>query len=146
MAALERAPVWVNLEHLSAEPWVDGCHGLPSPHPTLQLEKYFFFPGFTDATGGLLIERTLPPARKAFQADANARSQFWGELGLRADDATVRVSLFCYDNAGLESLVGAWSEGNDRILCVAPPGAAVDRLAATGGRRLSRESASSAGR
>jgi len=26
-------PVWINLEYLSAEPWVAEHHGLPSPHP-----------------------------------------------------------------------------------------------------------------
>jgi uncharacterized repeat protein (TIGR03837 family) len=56
MAARRPRPVWINLEHLSAEPWVDGCHGLPSPHPGLPLVKHFFFPGFTAATGGLLID------------------------------------------------------------------------------------------
>ena len=56
MAAQTRQPVWINLEHLSAEDWVAGCHGLPSPHPSLPLTKYFFFPGFTPDTGGLLLE------------------------------------------------------------------------------------------
>ena len=73
MAARTPHPVWINLEHLSAEAWVDGCHGLPSPHPSLPLVKHFFFPGFTAATGGLLIERGLAQAREAFQADADAR-------------------------------------------------------------------------
>jgi hypothetical protein len=36
-----RAPVWINLEYLSAEAWVAGCHGLPSPHPRLPLLKHF---------------------------------------------------------------------------------------------------------
>ena len=30
------APVWFVLEYLCAEPWVDGAHGLPSPHPRLR--------------------------------------------------------------------------------------------------------------
>src|SRR5690606_33234160 len=50
---------WINLEYLSAEPWVAGCHKLPSPHPYLPLTKYFFFPGFTTATGGLIRETNL---------------------------------------------------------------------------------------
>lgn len=37
------SPVWINLEYLSAEPWVAAHHGLPSPHPRLPLTKYFFF-------------------------------------------------------------------------------------------------------
>jgi len=44
MAAQTHKPVWLNLEYLSAEDWVAGCHGLPSPHPRLPLIKYFSFP------------------------------------------------------------------------------------------------------
>ena len=69
MAAQAHQPVWVNLEHLSAEEWVAGCHGLPSPHPTLPLVKYFFFPGFTPDTGGLLLEGELMARRDGFQRD-----------------------------------------------------------------------------
>ena len=57
-------PAWINLEYLSAEPWVDVAHGLPSPHPRLPLTRRFFFPGFTPATGGLLRERGLLRARR----------------------------------------------------------------------------------
>lgn len=37
-----RQPVWINLEYLSAESWVEEYHGLCSPHPRLPLTKYFF--------------------------------------------------------------------------------------------------------
>src|SRR5690554_7313295 len=43
--------LWLNLEYLTAESWAAECHALPS----LQaggLQKYFFFPGFTEQTGG----------------------------------------------------------------------------------------------
>ena len=33
MAEREIKPFWINLEYLSAEEWVEECHGLPSPHP-----------------------------------------------------------------------------------------------------------------
>ena len=33
MASLARPPVWINLEYLSAEPYVERSHGLPSPQP-----------------------------------------------------------------------------------------------------------------
>ncbi len=74
MAAREHKPVWVNLEYLSAEDWVEGCHKLPSPHPALPLTKYFFFPGFTEKTGGLLLERELLARRDAFLSDAGAKA------------------------------------------------------------------------
>ena len=50
-------PVWLNLEYLSAEPYVERSHGLPSPVMTGPLAgwtKWFFYPGFTERTGGLL--------------------------------------------------------------------------------------------
>ena len=76
MAAQEHKPVWLNLEYLSAEDWVAGCHGLPSPHPRLPLIKYFFFPGFTRETGGLLLERDLLARRDAFQSDIRSQEQY----------------------------------------------------------------------
>jgi uncharacterized repeat protein (TIGR03837 family) len=137
MAARTPRPVWVNLEHLSAERWVDGCHGLPSPHPTLPLTKHFFFPGFTAATGGLLIEREFAQARDAFQSDAGARARFWKSLGLMpSDDDELRVSLFCYQNAALPALTAAWAAGAQPVTCVVPAGAALDQLAAVLGTRL----------
>ena len=45
--ARPRPPVWVVLEYLSAEPWIDASHALPSPHPQLPLTRWFWFPGFT---------------------------------------------------------------------------------------------------
>jgi len=80
MAARSPRPVWINLEYLSAESWVDGCHGLPSPHPGLPLVKHFFFPGFTSVTGGLLRESGLTKVREAFQSDPAAIAAFWRSL------------------------------------------------------------------
>ncbi len=59
MAAQSPPPVWLNLEYLSAEPWVAAHHLLPSPHPQLPITKRFFFPGVVSGTGGLLREKTV---------------------------------------------------------------------------------------
>jgi uncharacterized repeat protein (TIGR03837 family) len=137
MAACKRNPVWINLEHISAEPWVDGCHALPSPHPTLPLTKFFFFPGFTAATGGVLIERDLQRARDAFQADAGEQARFRRELGLPPPDVNaLRVSLFSYDNAALERLLAAWSHGGQPIHCAVAPGAATAGVSSFVGQSL----------
>src|SRR3981081_1002952 len=86
MAERDPRPAWINLEHLSAEEWIDGCHGLPSPHPSLPLVKYFFFPGFAGGTGGLRIERDLVKPRDAFQSDAHAVARFWHALEIAPGD------------------------------------------------------------
>lgn len=125
MAALDTPPVWINLEYLSAESWVESCHRLPSPHPTLALTKYFYFPGFTKGTGGLLKEATLDVQRAALQDDAASRTAWLDRLGIRlANDARL-VSIFCYPSAPLEKLFAAMQAG-DPVLCVVPEGVAAD--------------------
>ena len=137
MAARTPRPVWVNLEYLSAEKWVEGCHGLPSPHPRLPLVKHFFFPGFTPATGGVLLESGLAQTRDAFQADAQAIAGFWHALGVAPfADNTVRTSLFCYDNAALPHLFAAWSSGAEPVVCIVPAGQALQQLSVIAGRSM----------
>ncbi|MEN6584989.1 MAG: elongation factor P maturation arginine rhamnosyltransferase EarP [Sulfuricella sp.] len=135
MAALARKPVWINLEYLSAENWVEGCHGLPSPHPRLPLTKYFFFPGFSSATGGLLAENGLLQRRQAFQSDSEQLAQFWQSIGLPQPEAEeCRVSLFGYENSALPGLLEAWASGAFPVTCMVPEGRMVTGVAAYFGR------------
>ena len=123
MVAQEHKPVWINLEYLSAEDWVHGCHGLPSPHPSLPLTKYFFFPGFTKQTGGLLLEHDLFVRRDAFQNDAAQQRTFWQSLGMEMPGAeTLKISLFGYENGALAGLFDAWASGAQPVLCLVPEG------------------------
>ncbi len=130
MAARQPKPAWINLEYLSAEDWVRGCHGLPSPHPSLPLVKHFYFPGFVTGTGGLLAERDLVQARDRFQASAQERARFWEELGVPAPGAgELQVSLFCYPHAGIAGLLQAWAGGGSPVRCMVPEGTATAALA-----------------
>jgi len=132
-------PVWINLEYLSAEAWIEDCHGLASRHPSLPLTRYFFFPGFTPASGGLLRERDLFAGRDAFRADAVARADLWRALEVSAPDpeATL-VSLFCYSDAPLLKLLDAWSGGETRVVCIVPEGVAGSVLGHWSGGALAR--------
>lgn len=126
MAARPSAPVWINLEYLSAEAWVATHHGLPSPHPSQPLTRYFFFPGYTPDTGGLLIEDDYASRRAAFDADA-----FWRGLGLDARQPDeLRVSLFAYENPALPALLDAWAAGREPLICLVPEGRVLPQLAA----------------
>ncbi|WP_449431726.1 elongation factor P maturation arginine rhamnosyltransferase EarP [Pseudomonas putida] len=95
--------LWLNLEYLSAEDWVEGCHGLPSPQPN-GLRKVFFFPGFTEKTGGLLREGPLLARRDAFEQSAEARGAFLQGLGVYPQPGARLISLFAYENPQ----VGNW--------------------------------------
>jgi uncharacterized repeat protein (TIGR03837 family) len=132
MQAAPRPPVWINLEYLCAEQWVDGAHGLPSRHPSRPLTRWFYFPGFTAGTGGLLRERGLAVARDAHANFPDARTAPWTSLGLAppAGDA-LTVSLFCYPNDALPALFEAWADDDAPVACLVPEGvaaAAIDRF------------------
>ncbi|MBS7597147.1 elongation factor P maturation arginine rhamnosyltransferase EarP [Pseudomonas sp. RC2C2] len=101
-----RAPLWLNLDYLSAEDWVEGCHGLPSPQAN-GLRKVFFFPGFTAKTGGLLREASLLPRRQAFEQDPAARKAFLQGLGVTPERNARLISLFAYENPGVASWLDA---------------------------------------
>jgi uncharacterized repeat protein (TIGR03837 family) len=121
MAASENKSVWINLEYLSAEDWVEGCHKLPSPRPPLT--RYFFFPGFTRKTGGLLLEHDLLARRDAFLKDPVQQQVFWQSIGMAvpAPD-TLKISLFAYENAALTGLFDVWAGSERAVLCLVPEG------------------------
>lgn len=102
MPRREQPPLWLNLEYLSAEEWVSGCHALPSPQPN-GVRKIFFFPGFRPTTGGLLREAGLLERRRAFQQDKAAQRRFLQDLGVTPAANARLMSLFAYENAGLAS-------------------------------------------
>ena len=129
MAAQTPAPVWINLEYLSAESWIEGCHGLPSPDPQLALTRYFYFPGFVTHSGGLLREADLLVQRQQFQNDSVQRTALLARYGL-PDDGALLVSLFCYANTALPGLLAAWAEGQTPVRCLVPAGVAKPELAA----------------
>ncbi len=96
------ARCWLNLEYLSAESYVERCHAMPSlvSHgPATGWTKWFFYPGFTLQTGGLLRESGL--LRRMADAEAQAEQQ--------GDSPRLRVSLFCYEPPSLAALLAEWS-------------------------------------
>lgn len=106
LAAMARAGAaggrvdWINLEYLSAEAYAARSHGLASPvHGGAGgVHKWFFFPGFTPDTGGLLREDGLIERRAAFD-----RARWLGAQDFAWRGETLSV-VFCYEPA----LLGAW--------------------------------------
>ena len=137
MAERDPPPVWINLDYLSAEAWVSGCHALPSPHPRLPLTKYFFFPGFDETTGGLLREAGIETERQAFCASPEQQTALWERLGhLPPPTDALLVSLFAYENAALTDLLTIWAQGTTPVCCLAPVTRTLPALEEFVGRRL----------
>ncbi|MGL5782235.1 MAG: elongation factor P maturation arginine rhamnosyltransferase EarP, partial [Plesiomonas shigelloides] len=116
--------------YLSAEEWVEGCHRLPSWQPD-GLTKYFFFPGFTPATGGLLREQGLFAARDQWRGSAE-ESAYWAKLGIPVGQRQqeIWISLFTYENPALFTLLEAWEQSPDPIRLWVPQGRTLDYIAA----------------
>jgi len=108
MARTTPKPCWINLEYLTAEAWAESCHGMASPHPSLPLTKYFYFPGFSATTGGLLREQGLFAERDKATAGV-------------ADHDGLDISLFSYDTAPISPLIQTLAESSvETRLHVAP--------------------------
>jgi uncharacterized repeat protein (TIGR03837 family) len=101
MATMARPPVWINLEYLSAESYVERAHGLASPQsvgPGAGLTKWFYYPGFTQGTGGLLLNtQALVQSTPSTTQDTS--------LALAPGDRL--VSMFVYEHAQLSGLLDA---------------------------------------
>ena len=98
-----KPPVWINLEYLSAEGYVERVHGLPSPvmaGPAKAWIKHFYYPGFSAATGGLLREAHLAARQDAFD-----RLRWLAGLGIAPVEGARLVSLFCYEPDRLPTLL-----------------------------------------
>ena len=103
-AMTSRRPVWINLDYLSAQAWVDTHHGLPSPKSD-GLTESFFFPGFTSESGGLLREADLIDRCERFDRDPSARIDFLRSLGIDARPGERFMSLFCYPDSPVAELI-----------------------------------------
>ncbi len=101
--------VWINLEYLSAEPYVQRCHGLASPvrsGPGAGMTKWFFYPGFTQGTGGLLAGPPAQPANSLHTKPAQDLPHT-AATALRSQ----RISLFCYEPPALAQLLHQLAHG-----------------------------------
>lgn len=112
-----KPPVWLNLEYLSAETWVTRMHRLPSPvlqGPASGCTKWFYYPGFTPDTGGLLREADLLKRRAAWKVEG----------------ATTHISLFCYEPPALAELLALLDSNTHLWVCAGRPTQAVQAVLA----------------
>ena len=111
----QRQSKWVNLEYLSAEAWVDDFHAKPSPKPD-GLIRYFYFPGFTEKTGGLIRTPDIFYNNQLLANDVQLQDVFWENLRL-ANHSCLKISLFCYPFAPVQQLLLAMAQSAQPVHC-----------------------------
>ncbi len=119
LAGAAARPLWVQLEYLSAETWIDGYHGLRSTKPVDGAVEHYFYPGFDEHSGGLLRESDLLVQRDAFVA-ARSRTAWLLEHGIEANDDESLATLFCYPHAPVAEWLAAIAGGTRRWRVVVP--------------------------
>lgn len=87
----------INLEYLTAEPFADDCHKLPSYSDGI--ESFFFFPGFTKKTGGLVVEDSF--LQKVKEKDNDVKNRPCEELKIKDS----YITLFSYKNPKVNYLL-----------------------------------------
>ena len=135
LAMMQPDYIWINLEYLSAEPWVEGFHARNSKRGNLT--RHFFFPGFTQATGGLLREHDLVESNRKIASDRQLQSDFFRQLNLNLNDgnATLKISLFSYPHAPISDLLSAMTDSTTKINFYAPATSILPEIAAFFGKK-----------
>lgn len=126
---------WLNLEYISAEPYAEIQHLLPSPvlaGPGKGLTKHFFYPGFTAGTGGVLREADLLQRQATFDRAAWLKVQGIAWRGERL------VSLFCYEPKALGELLAQLANGPVPVKLLVTPGRAREAVEAWFAARMGR--------
>ncbi|AXW62481.1 hypothetical protein CJO94_11665 [Ralstonia solanacearum] len=125
------APVWINLEYLSAKtgwPRIMRC----SRRIHACAGQALLLPRHDTGHGRRAARIAAGRAAAAFEASPGTRS-LWHRLGMddlmqRAPDA-LRVSLFAYANPALPSLVTQWAASARPVICLVPEGLAATQIA-----------------
>lgn len=117
LAKMHSDTVWINLEYLSAEPWVADFHARSSKRDNLT--HHFFFPGFSTDTGGLLREHDIVLNNQQLANNPELKKQFLHSLHI-PDSQRLKVSLFCYPHAPIHALLTAMADSNQPTDCYVP--------------------------
>lgn len=103
LQALRNSPqcIIINLEYLSAESWVEDCHGLTSFVDGLSV--YYFFPGFTAKTGGLNVDTSF---KEHCLIVLQKLKQYFDSLDTTLEiDKKRSLTLFGYHNPQVAKLI-----------------------------------------
>lgn len=126
-AMLTTDSLWLNLEYLSAESWIHGFH-LQRSVQANGLRKYFFFPGFTPETGGLLRETGLIEQRRAWSTQPALRDALLQSCGVSSADIAALhqgaqlIFVFCYPNAPVQALINSVARQSRQTIMLIPRG------------------------
>lgn len=109
----ENRSLVIELEYLTAEKFAEDCHGLSSSADGLN--SYFFFPGFSNKTGGLIFEQKLLNKKRSLEEHIHQQTK-------------INVSLFSYKNHNITKIINNLLKAKAGVKITVFKGLALDNV------------------
>lgn len=110
-----KKPVLINIEYLSAESWVEEFHGKQSFNQNHKMKSFFYFPGFSFTTGGLLREKLI----LEFKKNINEKKIYFSrKFNYFKTDDIFTVFIFSYDKPWIKLLLNLWINSQNSVRLV----------------------------
>lgn len=100
----DSGPLWIDIDYLSAESWIDDYHLRPSPDPRSGKQRYMYFPGFSEGSGGVICENHIFN-RLNCGFEKIDRQSWVRKQGIDVHENELLVLLFCYPASPIEALL-----------------------------------------
>ncbi len=115
-------PLWLNWEYLSAETSNERLHALPSPQAN-GLQKYFWFMGFSEKSGGLLRERDYADRSRFKTAE-------WRPPLMLPEKIAPEWLLFGYESPVWAEWLDMWRQNGEPVTLLLAGGQIINSLKA----------------
>ena len=108
--ALKKSKLIINLEYFSAEKWVDDFH-LQESFLGGNLKKYFFIPGLSEKSGGILLDNEFLERKKKVEAN---KEYYLEKFGIK-EKYDLIGSIFSYEK-NFDSLIEELKKLNKKVI------------------------------
>ena len=108
--ALKNSKLIINLEYFSAEKWVDDFH-LQESFLGGNLKKYFFIPGLSEKSGGILLDNEFLQRKKKVEAN---KEYYLEKFGIK-EKYDLIGSVFSYEK-NFDSLIEELKKLNKKVI------------------------------
>lgn len=125
----ECRPLWLNWEYLTAEDWAVGLHAMSSLQPN-GLEKYFWFMGIDEGSGGLLREPDYLAEREKFRQQPQLQQAFRQEYGLPLQHTGQLWLVFAYTSGQWAQWMAMWQQADTPVTLWLAGGQVIESLRA----------------
>lgn len=125
--------LWINLEYLSAEPWVGDYHKKQSLLGDGTTNKYFYMPGFTKDTGGVLIDSSIEKIKPDLRENRLKHLEKYCapfDVHLTTTSQTLFCSIFTYERP-FDSLLADFAVASQYVYLFVCGTKSIDSMRAT---------------